>query len=115
MGPLNPGPCSQFPVPSLAVPPSPQGLLPADRCCVCGRQWTSLRVLLVTTWKTLKDVADFSILLGLFVFIFSLLGMVLFANRLHFDPDTGERDAWVTGSVSPPPPSPLLTYPPSPP
>lgn len=53
------------------------------------RQWTSLRVLLVTTWKTLKDVADFSILLGLFVFIFSLLGMVLFANRLHFDPDTG--------------------------
>jgi hypothetical protein len=42
--------------------------------------------------NTLKDVASFSILLFLFTYIFTLLGMELFAYRAKLDPDTNYVD-----------------------
>jgi hypothetical protein len=33
----------------------------------------------------MKDISNFSVLLALFVFIYSLLGMELFAYRVKFD------------------------------
>lgn len=37
--------------------------------------------------KTIKDVSTFSILLLMFMFIFSLLGMELFGFKVHFHND----------------------------
>ncbi|KAA0159275.1 hypothetical protein FNF28_05910 [Cafeteria roenbergensis] len=59
------------------------------RVFALAKQWTSLRVLLHTILRTLKDVAYFAVLLLLFMFIFSLIGMQFFANQLCFDPVTG--------------------------
>jgi ATP/ADP translocase len=42
--------------------------------------------------NTLKDVASFSILLFLYIFIFTLLGMELFAYRAKLDPETNYVD-----------------------
>jgi voltage-dependent calcium channel L type alpha-1D len=50
-----------------------------------AKSWTSLRNLLNTIRKTLFDVAYFSILLLLFMFIYALLGMELYAYRVKFD------------------------------
>ena len=50
-----------------------------------ARNWISLRVLLVILINSLKTVANFSIILTLFVFIGAVVGEQLFANRLHFD------------------------------
>ena len=36
-------------------------------------------------WKTLKDVSTFSILLFLFIIVYSLLGMEMFAFKAKFD------------------------------
>lgn len=43
--------------------------------------------MLKTIAKTLKDVGTFSILLSLFIYTFSLLGMELFGNRVKFAED----------------------------
>jgi voltage-dependent calcium channel L type alpha-1D len=53
------------------------------------RSWKSLHSLLNTLNKAAADVRSFGVLLFLFVFIYALVGMQLFANRLHFDPMTG--------------------------
>ena len=50
-----------------------------------ARSWTAMRDLLATMARTLADISYFSIILLLFMFIFSLLGMELFAHRLKFD------------------------------
>lgn len=42
-----------------------------------------------TLGRTLKDVAVFSVLVLLFMFIFTLLGLELFANKARFKPDSG--------------------------
>ncbi|RYY35425.1 ion transporter, partial [archaeon] len=55
-----------------------------------ARSWTSLRVLLRTLKDAINDVAYFAILLVLYMFIFSLFGMQIFANRFRFDPYTLE-------------------------
>jgi len=60
------------------------------RVFALAKQWTSLRVLLHTILRTLKDVANFAVLLLLFMYIFSLIGMQFFANQLCFDPVTGQ-------------------------
>jgi len=49
------------------------------------KQWKSLHSLLATMARSASDVKSFGLLLVLFVFIYSLIGMELFANRLHFD------------------------------
>lgn len=39
----------------------------------------------MNTGKSLKDIANFSLLLFLFIFIFDLLGMELFAYKVSLD------------------------------
>ena len=46
-----------------------------------------MQQLLKTIWKTLIDVSAFSIILFLFMFIYSILGMELFAYNAKFDAD----------------------------
>jgi hypothetical protein len=46
-----------------------------------AKSWTSLRNLLITVGKCLRDVSYFSILLLLFMFIYTLIGMELFAYK----------------------------------
>jgi len=43
--------------------------------CAWRRSWVSLRMLLRAIVKTLKDVANFALLLLLFLYIFSIVGM----------------------------------------
>ena len=45
-----------------------------------SKSWKALSNILVTTGKSLRDISQFSILLFLFMYIFALLGMELFAN-----------------------------------
>ena len=53
------------------------------------QSWKSLHSLLNTISKAAADVRSFGVLFFLFIFIYGLLGMEFFANRLHFDPVTG--------------------------
>jgi len=52
-----------------------------------ARSWTELQEILRKTAMSLKDIGYFSVLLFLFMFIISLLGMELFANSCRFDTD----------------------------
>jgi hypothetical protein len=52
-----------------------------------ARSWSDLRIILETIVKTMKDVSNFAVLLVLFMYIFSLVGMQFFANRFRFDPN----------------------------
>ena len=52
-----------------------------------ARSWSDLRIILETIVKTLQDVSNFAVLLLLFMYIFSLVGMQFFANRFRFDND----------------------------
>lgn len=53
------------------------------------KQWKTLHSLLNTMAKAAADVRSFALLLCLFIFIYAMVGMQLFANRLHFDESTG--------------------------
>lgn len=55
------------------------------------KQWKSIHSLFNTMAQSASDVQSFGLLLGLFVFIYALVGMQLFANRLHFDQVTGSH------------------------
>jgi voltage-dependent calcium channel L type alpha-1D len=57
-----------------------------------AKTWKRFELLLETMANTLKDVATFSILLFLFIFIFSLLGMELFAHKIKFNEETDKVD-----------------------
>ena len=48
-------------------------------------KFPSLQSLLRTIIRILRAVANFVVLLALFMYIFSLFGMQLFANKFHFD------------------------------
>jgi Ion transport protein len=50
-----------------------------------AQQWKRFELLLETLGRTLVDIATFSILLFLFIFTFTLLGLELFANRAKLD------------------------------
>jgi len=50
-----------------------------------ARTWKRFEILLETLGRTLADVATFSILLFLFIFTFTLLGLELFAHRAKFN------------------------------
>ena len=52
-----------------------------------ARSWTSFRVMLEKIIVTIKDVSTFSLLLLMFMFIFTLLGMELFGHKVRFDED----------------------------
>ena len=53
-----------------------------------AKTWKRFEILLKTMAKTLKDVGTFSIVLFLFIFIFTLLGMELFAHKVKIDATT---------------------------
>lgn len=46
-----------------------------------------MRELLSTISRTVVDVGNFGLLLLLFMFIYSLIGLQFFANHFHFDED----------------------------
>jgi Ion transport protein len=50
-----------------------------------ARNWPSFGRLLSTIIKTLKDLANFTLLLIIVIYVFALVGLQLFANRLRFD------------------------------
>ena len=52
-----------------------------------SKSWKALGDLLVTLGKSFKDISQFSLLLLLFMYIFALLGMELFANTALYDAD----------------------------
>ena len=52
-----------------------------------AKAWHALAEILRKTAKSLKDVSNFSLLLFLFMYIFALLGMELFANIALIDED----------------------------
>lgn len=49
-----------------------------------ARSWSSFREILSKILVTIKDVSTFSVLLLMFMFIFSLLGMELFGHKVQF-------------------------------
>ena len=50
-----------------------------------ARSWLSFREMLAKIIVTIKDVSTFSLLLIMFMFIFTLLGMELFGHKVKFD------------------------------
>ena len=52
-----------------------------------------LRILLDSITFTLTTISDYMILLNLFIYVFSLLGMSFFAGKVKFNPKTGLPDA----------------------
>lgn len=53
-----------------------------------ARNWQSFARLLSTIIKTVKDLANFTLLLFIVIYVFALVGMQLFANRFRFDTRT---------------------------
>ena len=56
-----------------------------------ARSWTSFRDLLAKMIVTLQDIQFFGALMILFLFIFTLLGMELFAYRVKYNNDDKEE------------------------
>jgi hypothetical protein len=52
-----------------------------------ARRWRTLHEILGKTMNSMRALIDFMLLLGLFMFIFSLLGMQLFGNQSYEDMD----------------------------
>jgi len=50
-----------------------------------AKSWKKFQELLVTIGNTLKDVSNFSVLLFLFIFTYTLLGMEVFAYKVQFN------------------------------
>jgi Ion transport protein len=50
-----------------------------------AKTWKKLHYLLTTIGRTLKDVATFSVLLALFMFTYTLMGLELFGYKARFD------------------------------
>mmetsp|Transcript_2591 Transcript_2591/g.3694 ORF Transcript_2591/g.3694 Transcript_2591/m.3694 type:complete len:1759 (-) Transcript_2591:300-5576(-) len=59
-----------------------------------AKNWRDLQVLLQTALQTFYEIGNFAILLFLFLYIFALIGMQFFANKMHFDPDSGAKIAY---------------------
>ena len=54
------------------------------------RSWTRMQRLLGDIYSTIKQGKWFLVVFLLFLFISALIGMQLLANRMAFDPETGE-------------------------
>ena len=67
-----------------------------------ARSWSSFREILSKIIVTMKDVSTFSVLLLMFMFIFTLLGMELFGHKVKYVGDTSVA-ADVPGGASPRP------------
>jgi len=52
-----------------------------------AKNWPDFQDLIATMTKTLADISYFGILMFLFIFIFSLLGMEFFAHKVKLDED----------------------------
>lgn len=52
-----------------------------------ARKWATMQRLLQLIVTTLVDVSNFLLLVCLFIFIYAMLGIEFFANRMHFDDD----------------------------
>merc|ERR1719408_20810 len=52
-----------------------------------AKKWTSFRIMLKAIVATLMEMGNFSVLLLLMMFVFSLMGMEFFANTFKFDGD----------------------------
>ena len=52
-----------------------------------ARSWTSFRELLEKIGMAVIDISNFSVLLFLFMFVYTLLGMELYAYRVAFNQD----------------------------
>ena len=50
-----------------------------------SKMWPALQTILKKTYLSLKDISNLSLLLGLFMYIFALLGMELFAKIALLD------------------------------
>ncbi|GMH60361.1 hypothetical protein TrRE_jg11189 [Triparma retinervis] len=53
-----------------------------------AREWVSMRIILAKIILTAIEISNFSVLLALFMYIYSLMGMQFFANKLKFDDDS---------------------------
>ncbi len=58
----------------------------------------------MTIGKTLKEISNFSVLLFLFMFTYTLLGMEIFAYKMRFDennmPSQNEKDPFPDGNFN---------------
>lgn len=52
-----------------------------------AKSWKQLQLLLRTLWTTVVDIASFTVVLFLFMFIYAILGMELFAENAKFTAD----------------------------
>ena len=50
-----------------------------------ARSWESLKLLIDSIAHTIAAIGNFTILLALFIYVYALLGMQFFANKLKFD------------------------------
>jgi hypothetical protein len=57
-----------------------------------ARKWKRFELLLETMGKSFKDIANFAVFMSLFIFIFTLLGLELFAFKAKINNDTLEVD-----------------------
>ena len=57
-----------------------------------ARSWRSFQIILIKIANSLKDIANFAVLLALFIFTFTLLSLELFSGNLKFD-EQGNLDA----------------------
>ena len=52
-----------------------------------ARIWRQFRSILKHIWQSMVDVSVFTLLLGILIFIFAMLGMELFAHSVYLDVD----------------------------
>jgi hypothetical protein len=50
-----------------------------------AKSWKKLDYLIKTIWRTLTDIASFSVLLFLIIFTYTLVGLEVFSNKAKFD------------------------------
>jgi len=50
-----------------------------------SRYWQSFNILLNTLWLTLLNISSFASLLALVLFIYSMVGLEIFANKVAFN------------------------------
>lgn len=57
-----------------------------------AKVWKSLNYIMITVGNTMNKVSTFLLLLYLFLFMYTVLGMQLFANKIMFDIDGNPVD-----------------------
>lgn len=56
-----------------------------------ARSWVSFRILLEKMIITIKDISNFTVLMLIFMFIFTLLGMELYGHKIKYNNEDKER------------------------